>query len=217
MLTVQEATKVYRTHSGDVTALDGVSLRIGKGEFVTVCGPSGSGKTTLLMMIAAMLRPSRGTVRFDDRDLYAMTGPARARFRARNIGFVFQMFHLVPYLTVVENVLLAAAVLPRRDGKARAEELLQRLGLRHRIGHRPSELSAGEKQRTAIARALWNEPTLILADEPTGNLDSENARCVLQHLRDFQQKGGTVIVATHGLAAGEFATRTIELREGRLA
>jgi ABC-type lipoprotein export system ATPase subunit len=199
-----------------VTALDGVSLRVEKGEFVAVCGPSGSGKTTLLMMVAAMLRPSRGSVRFDDRDLYGMSVPQRARFRARNIGFVFQMFHLVPYLTVLENVLIAAGALGTSNGRTRAGELLERLGLSHRIGHRPSELSAGEKQRTAIARALLNQPRLILADEPTGNLDTENARSVLEHLQNFQRDGGTVIMATHGSAAQEFATRTIRLREGRL-
>jgi len=217
MLILQDLTKTYRTRAGEVKALDGVSLQIDQGAFAAVCGPSGSGKTTLLMMIAAMLRPSGGMVRFEDRDVYEMTGPARARFRAEKIGFVFQMFHLVPYLTVLENVLLAAAVVRKRDGRAQAQELLQRLGLQHRLGHRPSELSAGEKQRTAIARALLNQPKLILADEPTGNLDPENARCVLRHLQDFQRDGGTVIVATHGPAAQEFATRTISLREGRLA
>jgi ABC-type lipoprotein export system ATPase subunit len=217
MLSLQDLTKTYRTWAGEVKALEGVSLDIDKGEFVAVCGPSGSGKTTLLMMIAAMLRPSGGTVRFAQRDVYEMTGPARARFRAETIGFVFQMFHLVPYLNVLENVLLAAAVVRRRNGRIQAEELLQRLGLQHRLGHRPSELSAGEKQRTAIARALLNQPKLILADEPTGNLDPENARCVLRHLQDFQKDGGTVIMATHGPAAQEFATRTVNLREGRLA
>jgi ABC-type lipoprotein export system ATPase subunit len=217
MLSLQDLTKTYRTWAGEVKALEGVSLDIDKGEFVAVCGPSGSGKTTLLMMIAAMLRPSGGTVRFEERDVYEMTGPARARFRAETIGFVFQMFHLVPYLNVLENVLLAAAVVRRRNGRIQAEELLQRLGLQHRLGHRPSELSAGEKQRTAIARALLNQPKLILADEPTGNLDPENARCVLRHLQDFQKDGGTVIMATHGPAAQEFATRTVNLREGRLA
>jgi putative ABC transport system ATP-binding protein len=216
MLILQDLAKTYRTRAGEVKALDGVSLRIDPGEFIAVCGPSGSGKTTLLMMIAAMLRPSRGAVRFEDRDIYQMTGSARARFRARNIGFVFQMFHLVPYLNVLENVLVAWAVAHCGDAKARAEELLQRLGLGHRIGHRPSELSAGEKQRTAIARALLNRPKLILADEPTGNLDPQNAQGVLQHLQRFQKEGGTVIVATHGLAAQGCATRTINLREGRL-
>jgi putative ABC transport system ATP-binding protein len=145
-----------------------------------------------------------------------MTAPARAKFRAHNIGFVFQMFHLVPYLNVLENVLVAGGAIGAAD-KTSANELLQRLGLQHRIGHRPSELSAGEKQRTAIARALLNRPKLILADEPTGNLDPENARSVLSHLHDFQQAGGTVVVATHGATAGEFATRTIHLRDGALA
>jgi ABC-type lipoprotein export system ATPase subunit len=217
MLSLQNLTKTYRTWAGEVKALDGVSLDIDKGEFVAVCGPSGSGKTTLLMMIAAMLRPSGGTVRFEQRDVYEMTGPARARFRAETIGFVFQMFHLVPYLNVLENTLLAAGAVRRNGQKTRAKTLLQRLGLEHRLAHRPSELSAGEKQRTAIARALLNQPKLILADEPTGNLDPENARCVLRHLQDFQKDGGTVIMATHGPAAQEFATRTVNLREGRLA
>jgi ABC-type lipoprotein export system ATPase subunit len=153
---------------------------------------------------------------FEDRDVYQMTGSARAKFRARNIGFVFQMFHLVPYLSVLDNVLVAGAVAHGGDAKMRAQELLQQLGLGHRIGHRPSELSAGERQRTAIARALLNRPKLILADEPTGNLDPQNAEGVLQHLQSFQKAGGTVIVATHGLAAQGCATRTINLREGRL-
>jgi len=216
MLVLENLGKTYRRGTGKVKALDGVSLRIDRGEFVAVCGPSGSGKTTLLMMIAAMLHPSRGSVRFDDRDIYSMTGPDRARFRADNIGFVFQMFHLVPYLSVLENVLVAGGAIGQYD-RTRARELLQQLGLQNRIQHRPSELSAGEKQRAAIARALLNRPKLILADEPTGNLDPDNAAGVLGHLHDFQQAGGTVIVATHGPAAREFATRTILLRDGVVA
>ncbi|MBN1507195.1 MAG: ABC transporter ATP-binding protein [Sedimentisphaerales bacterium] len=216
MLVLENLSKTYRTRIHRVKALEDVSLRIEKGEFVVVCGPSGSGKTTLLMMIAAMLHPSRGCVRFGEKDIYGMTGPERAKFRANNIGFVFQMFHLVPYLSVVENVLVAGGAVGNHDG-ARAKELLQQLGLQHRLRHRPAELSAGEKQRAAIARALLNRPKLILADEPTGNLDPENAAGVLKHLRDFQQAGGTVIMATHGPAAGDVATRTIHLREGVLA
>lgn len=213
MLTLHDLTKVYPTRAGEVRALDGVDLQIDEGEFVTVCGPSGSGKTTLLMMVAAMLRPSRGTVQFEHEDIYALSGPQRARFRAENIGFVFQMFHLVPYLSVLENVLVAGGAVGRRD-RAHAAEILQQLGLKHRVGHRPAELSAGEKQRTAMARALLNRPKVILADEPTGNLDPDNAQAVLTHLRDFQRAGGTVIVATHGPAAREFATRTVHLRDG---
>jgi len=215
MLVLDNLNKTYRTGGHAVKAIDGVSLRIDTGEFVAVCGPSGSGKTTLLMMIAAMLRPSEGTVQLDEKDVYGMTTPQRARFRAQNIGFVFQMFHLIPYLNVLENVLVAGGAISERDG-VRARELVQRLGLQHRMHHRPGELSAGEKQRTAMARALLNRPRLILADEPTGNLDPENAQSVLTHLRDFQQDGGTVIVATHGPAAKEFATRTVSLRDGRV-
>jgi len=215
MLVLDNLNKTYRTGGHAVKAIDGVSLRIDTGEFVAVCGPSGSGKTTLLMMIAAMLRPSEGTVQLDEKDVYGMTTPQRARFRAQNIGFVFQMFHLIPYLNVLENVLVAGGAISERDG-VRARELVQRLGLQHRMHHRPGELSAGEKQRTAMARALLNRPRLILADEPTGNLDPENAQSVLTHLRGFQQDGGTVIVATHGPAAEEFATRTVSLRDGRV-
>ncbi len=215
MLSLDDLSKAYRTQAGEVRALDGVSLRIDDGEFVVVCGPSGSGKTTLLMMVAAMLRPSRGAVRFGGQDIYRIAGRERARFRAENIGFVFQMFHLVPYLNVLENVLVAGGAVGNRD-KARAEELLRQLGLERRAWHRPSELSAGEKQRTAIARALLNQPKLVLADEPTGNLDPENAHAVLRHLHDFQQAGGTVIVATHGPTAQEFATRTVHLRDGMM-
>jgi ABC-type lipoprotein export system ATPase subunit len=213
MLVLQDLSKTYRTAARTVKALDGVSLEIGKGEFVVVCGPSGCGKTTLLMLIAGMLRPSRGAVRFEGQDVYGLSGRRRARFRARHIGFVFQMFHLVPYLNVLENVLVAGGAIGRRE-RARAEELLQQLGLQSRAAHRPAELSAGEKQRAAIARALLNRPGLILADEPTGNLDPQNAESVLRHLRDFQQDGGTVIMATHGSTAREFATRSISLREG---
>jgi len=213
MLVLNDLGKTYRTRAGQVRALHGVSLRIDEGQFVAVCGPSGSGKTTLLMMIAAMLRPSGGTVQFDGTDVYAISGPQRARFRAHNIGFVFQMFHLVPYLSVLENVLVARGASGKRDG-SRAKDLLQQLGLQHRMQHRPGALSAGEKQRVAMARALLNQPRLILADEPTGNLDPENAQCVLTHLGEFHRAGGTVIVATHGPAARELATRTIRLRDG---
>jgi putative ABC transport system ATP-binding protein len=213
MLVLSDLGKTYRTRAGGVRALHGVSLRVNKGEFVVVSGPSGSGKTTLLMTIATMLRPSGGTVQFDGTDVYAISGPERARFRARNIGFVFQMFHLVPYLNVLENILIAQSTNVKRDS-SRARDLLQRLGLQHRIHHRPGALSAGEKQRAAMARALMNQPRLILADEPTGNLDPENAQRVLTHLRDFHRAGGTVIIATHGPAALELATGTIHLRDG---
>ena len=216
MIVLGDVTKAYRTRRGPVKALDGVSLEIPEGEFVAVRGPSGSGKTTLLMVIAGMLRPSAGTVAVGQQDIYALNQQARARFRAQNIGFVFQMFHLVPYLNISENVTLAARVGDTGDRTPQVAGLLDRLGLAGRATHKPAELSAGEKQRTAIARALLNRPKIILADEPTGNLDPENAGTVMKHLVDFQRGGGTVLIATHGEAADEFATRVISLRNGRL-
>ena len=216
MVALENVTKSYRTRTGRVDALRDVSLGINQGEFVVLRGPSGSGKTTLLMTIAAMLRPTSGSVRIEQNDLYAMSTRDRARFRARNIGFVFQMFHLVPYLNIVENVILASQTAGRIDPSAQAGELLKRLGLAERASHKPAELSAGEKQRTAIARALFNRPKIILADEPTGNLDGENATSVFGHLSGFHRSGGTVIVATHGAAAEKFADRVINMREGSI-
>jgi len=215
LIVLDNVTKTYATHARQVDALAGVGLTIPAGEFVALRGPSGSGKTTLLMVIAGMLRPSAGTVKVAERDIYALGQQERARFRARHIGFVFQMFHLVPYLNISENIKLAA----RADGTDRSGEipgLLDQLGLTGRATHKPAELSAGEKQRTAIARALLNRPQIILADEPTGNLDPENAATVMKHLANFQRGGGTVVVATHGPAADEFATRVVTLRDGRL-
>jgi ABC-type lipoprotein export system ATPase subunit len=214
VIVLSDVSKTYRTRAGQVKALDGLTLEIPTGQFVAVRGPSGSGKTTLLMVIAGMLRPSAGTVAVGGQDVFALGQQERARFRARTIGFVFQMFHLVPYLNIAENVRLAT----RADGVNHSSEvpqLLERLGLAGRATHKPAELSAGEKQRTAIARALLNRPKVILADEPTGNLDPENAGMVMRHLADFQQAGGTVVVATHGPAADDFATRVISLRDGR--
>jgi len=216
MIVVEDLAKTYQTRGGRVEALSQINFQIDPGEFVVLCGPSGSGKTTLLMTIAAMLRPTSGAVYLGQQNIYEMTGRSRAAFRADNIGFVFQMFHLVPYLNVRENVLVAAGAVRKKDAKARTEQLLERLGLQQRAWHRPAELSAGEKQRAAMARALLNQPKLILADEPTGNLDPENANSVLTHLRDFQSDGGTVVVATHGPAAKKFATRTVYLNNGRL-
>jgi putative ABC transport system ATP-binding protein len=226
MVRLEKVVKTYRAHRRVCKALDEVTLSIEKGQFVVICGPSGSGKTTLLMTIAAMLHPSSGTVTIEGHNLYVQTARARAIFRAQNIGFVFQDFALVPYLNVAENVALAGGTHLRRErlavqrgpncGAKRAYELIEKLGLTDRIYHKPSQLSAGEKQRTAIARALLNRPKIILADEPTGNLDPDNAAAVLGYLADFHRQGGTVILATHGPAAKEFADRIIYLRNGRV-
>ncbi len=216
MILVNDVTKAYPTRAGQVKALDSISLEIAQGEFVAVRGPSGSGKTTLLMAIAGMLRPSAGTVKVGQQDIYELNQRDRAAFRAKNIGFVFQMFHLVPYLNISENILLAPRVGGEDNRSSEAARLLDQLGLAGRATHKPAELSAGEKQRTAIARALLNRPKVILADEPTGNLDPDNADTVVKYLCDFQRGGGTVVVATHGPAAEACATRVIHLRDGRL-
>jgi putative ABC transport system ATP-binding protein len=215
MLQLQQVSKVYRSPRGEVKSLDRVSLQVELGEFVVIRGSSGCGKTTLLLTAGGMLRPSSGSVWLDRQSLYQLSSRERARVRASQVGFVFQMFHLVPYLTVLENTRLA----DQTDGKAaarRAEALLEELGLRPRLHHRPSELSAGERQRTALARALVHRPRLVLADEPAGNLDPANAAEVFRHLKQFQQAGGTVVVVTHGSAVEPEADRTVHLEAGRM-
>lgn len=216
MIHCEQLSKVYRTAQGEVRSLDHFSLEVNAGEFVCVRGPSGCGKTTLLLMLGGMLRPTSGRVTVDGQDLYALKIKERAQFRARKIGFVFQMFHLVPYLNVMENVLLASG--PDRNGSdaGRAQDLLTRLGLAQRARHIPAELSAGERQRTALARALLNEPTLILADEPTGNLDPDNATEVFRHLAEFHRAGGTVILVTHGSTGESYADRVIQMKAGKI-
>lgn len=216
MIRIERLTKSYSGRGNGVNALDRINLEVKEREFVVVRGPSGSGKTTLLLTIGGMLRPTSGRVWIGERDLYALSSRHRAEFRARQIGFVFQMFHLIHYLSVLDNVATAAGQSLTTNLRREAIALLEGLGLSHRIHHKPSELSAGEKQRTAIARALLNKPKIILADEPTGNLDPANAREVLNHLSTFHLRGGTVLLVTHGEEAGQFADRIINLREGVL-
>jgi len=214
MVSLENVSKIYQTRRRQVKALDGIDLQFEEGEFVVVRGASGSGKTTLLLAIGGMLRPTNGRVLVNGDDVYAMSERQRAKFRAQNIGFVFQMFYLVPYLNVVENTLLPAGVVKTGAERSEARELLERLNISEREYHKPSELSAGERQRTAIARALLNRPRVVLADEPTGNLDPENAAEVIGYLEEFHRDGGTVIVVTHGEMVDQYASRIIHLREG---
>ena len=217
MITVQQLSKSYRTKGGGtLDVFTGLDIEIGAGEFVVIRGPSGCGKTTLLLTLGGMLRPTSGRIVISGTDIYDLDARQRAEFRASSIGFVFQMFHLIPYLDVLENVLLGISnrsVSGDRD-RDRAEQLIKRLGICSRKTHRPSELSAGERQRAAIARAFINKPKLILADEPTGNLDSENASEVVGHLADYRAEGGTVIMVTHGSAADQTADRIIRMENG---
>ena len=216
MVLLNNVSKIYRSSQGEVRSLDSINLTIQPGEFVVVRGPSGCGKTTLLLTIGAMLRPTAGQVQIQDADLYAMSSRERAAFRSTSIGFVFQMFHLVPYLTVRENVLLSDWGSASSAQGKRADQLIEELGLAARARHTPAKLSTGERQRAAIARALLHQPKVILADEPTGNLDPDNAAEVFRHLKAFHRSGGTLIVVTHGSVENLGADRTLRLRAGKM-
>jgi ABC-type lipoprotein export system ATPase subunit len=216
MIQFTEVSKTYQTANGPVHALACVTWQVQPGEFIAVRGPSGCGKSTLLMLAGGLGTPTGGSVLVAGEDLPAASSSARATFRARNVGFVFQMFHLLPYLTVLDNV--ATAALPGQEATARqrAIELLTQFRLADRLSHRPAELSAGERQRVAIARALINRPKLILADEPTGNLDPDSAAAVLNLLAGFHRDGGTVLLVTHQQQAAAYAQRAISLRDGAI-
>ncbi len=190
MLQLKNISRVFEGPAGEVEALSEISVEVEGGEMVAVKGSSGCGKTTLLLIAGGLLHPTSGAVLLDDIDPYALGANRRSRFRAENIGFVFQQFHLVPYLSVLENVTVSG-------NRERAVELLKELQLEHRLHHRPSQLSVGEKQRCALARALVNNPRFILADEPTGNLDSQNAAIVMGKLREFADNGGGVLIVSH--------------------
>ncbi len=215
MIELEGVTKLYRTPAGPVHALDDVRLRVAEGEFVAVRGPSGCGKSTLLTIVGGLAAPTSGAVRVAGEDLVAISPAQRAAFRARHVGFVFQMFHLLPYLDVLHNV-LAASLPSDPTARDRAHQTLARFGLAPRLTHKPGELSAGERQRVAMARALINRPRLLLADEPTGNLDAESAHEVLDLLAEYRAEGGTILLVTHQEQAAGYATRTVVLRQGRI-
>jgi lipoprotein-releasing system ATP-binding protein len=217
-----EVMNVYKGFAKGNTWLDvlkGVSLEVSSGEMLAVVGPSGSGKSTLLYLIAALERPDRGTLQFDGRDVFQLSDLEQAEFRNRHVGFVFQFHHLLPELTALENVMLPGLIARRmrREILAEATSLLATMGLAERMEHRPGELSGGEQQRVAIARALVNHPDLVLADEPTGNLDRQSGEAIQELLRSLnQERKQTFIVVTHNEAFAKALDRTVRLIDGKL-
>jgi putative ABC transport system ATP-binding protein len=201
---------------GNVRALDGVSFSVEEGEWIAIMGPSGSGKTTLINILGGLDTPTSGQAIVDGTDVARLDEAGLTRFRADKIGFIFQQFHLVPYLTAVENVMLAQYFHSTTD-ENEARAALERVGLGDRIAHLPAQLSGGEQQRVAVARALINHPKLILADEPTGNLDEANEETVIRLLRELHAEGHTILMVTHAPSIGQLADRRIELVHGRIA
>jgi lipoprotein-releasing system ATP-binding protein len=217
-----EVINVYKGFAKGNTWLDvleGVSLEVSSGEMLAVVGPSGSGKSTLLYLIAALERPDRGTLQFNGRDVFQLSDLEQAEFRNRHVGFVFQFHHLLPELTALENVMLPGLIARRmrREILAEATSLLTTMGLAERMEHRPGELSGGEQQRVAIARALVNHPDLVLADEPTGNLDRQSGEAIQELLRSLnQERKQTFIVVTHNEVFAKALDRTVRLIDGKL-
>jgi putative ABC transport system ATP-binding protein len=216
-IVVREVVKVYRKGAQVVTALDGVSLETNATGMVAIVGPSGSGKSTLLHLIGAMDRPTRGEVVVAGQALNRLSERELTQFRRTTVGFVFQTFNLIPNLTALQNVMLPLEFnqVPRRERRARATQLLERLELGHRLEHKPAELSGGEMQRVAIARALANDPRVILADEPTGNLDSQTGEHIYALLKAIAQER-TVVVVTHAEPLASLADRVVRLKDGQV-
>lgn len=217
MIELADVSKTVRSGAGALTILQPLDLTIPAGAFVAIVGPSGSGKSTLLGLIAGLDAPSTGRIVIDGVDITSLGEDELARLRGRRIGVVFQFFHLIPTLTALENVLVPMEIAARHDGRVRAAALLAEVGLSERAHHYPSQLSGGEQQRVAVARALANEPPVLLADEPTGNLDTANGRHVLELLRDVnQRRGTTVVMVTHDHTLAAAADSRYELRDGKV-
>jgi putative ABC transport system ATP-binding protein len=219
LLVAEQVTKIYRAGELSVLALDGLDLTVHAGELVAVMGPSGSGKTTLLNCLSGLDDIDGGRVLVGGRDLFAMSDADRTEHRARTMGFVFQSYNLIPVFTAAENVELPLLLVgtPARESRERALEMLERVGLGKRAGHRPSEMSGGEQQRVTIARALVSRPAIVWADEPTGNLDTSMAAQVMALLTRLNAEDGqTIVLVTHDPTIGAAASRLIRMRDGRL-
>jgi putative ABC transport system ATP-binding protein len=218
MLKMENVSKVYKHRGQLVTALDNATVEIPRGDFVSLVGPSGSGKSTLLLMLGGMLSPTEGRILIEDQSVYEMAPSDRARLRREKVGFVFQTFNLVTYLTALENVKIPLFLAKVDDDaqEERAVALLERVGLGDRLHHKPCELSVGQQQRVALARMLANDPAVILADEPTGNLDPETSRQIISFLEAFNEEGRTIVMVTHDPRAARRAKRLLKLTRGTI-
>jgi putative ABC transport system ATP-binding protein len=218
MIEIRDLTKTYHLGDVNVHALRGVNLSVDKGEFVSVVGPSGSGKSTLFHIVGGLTPPTSGSIHIDGRDLLKMTDAERTDLRKKSVGFVFQKYNLLPTLSAADNIAIARDIANNTAGTdPQFEEVLRLLGIKARMHHKPRALSGGEQQRVAIARAIVNHPAILLADEPTGNLDTENSNAVLGILRDLNQRlGQTILMITHNPEAAAFGDRTVHMRDGRM-
>ncbi len=219
MIKLENVVRTYQLGKTQVEALRGVDLQINRGEFVAIMGPSGSGKSTLMHLLGALDRPTDGILLLNGQDIVQDSRNVLAELRSRKVGFVFQMFNLIPTLSALDNVEfpMMFAGTPRKERRSRAQRLLELVGLEGRLRHKPSELSGGERQRVAIARALANDPEILLADEPTGNLDSKSGKQIMELLaRLNEERGMTLIVVTHDPAIANYAQRTIQILDGQI-
>ncbi|WP_315760636.1 ABC transporter ATP-binding protein [Sphingomonas sp. Y38-1Y] len=218
MLQMRQLSRVYQTDTVETTALDAIDLDVGAGEFVAIMGPSGCGKSTLLNLIGMLDRPSSGSYVFDGQEVSGLSETQLSGVRKANLGFIFQSFNLVDELTVRENIELALLYhdVPAAERRRRAEAVMDRVGIAHRARHRPSQLSGGQQQRVAVARALVAEPKLILADEPTGNLDTAHGEEVMRMLQTLNGQGATIVMVTHSPAHADYASRVVNMLDGRV-
>jgi len=218
LIEIKKLNKTYESGEECVMALADVDLKIERGEFISVMGPSGSGKSTLLTILGGLNHPTKGDVAVDDIPIYKLSLEKLADFRREYLGFIFQSFQLIPYLTVIENVMLPLSITQRtnREQVTMAEEILERIGLRGKGRRLPDQLSGGEQERVAIARALVNSPPILMADEPTGNLDSKTGKEIMDLFKSLNEEGQTIVMVTHNPENTSFSTRTISLKDGRV-
>ena len=218
MLSMRDLSRVYRTETVETSALDGVHLDISEGEFVAIMGPSGCGKSTLLNVLGMLDSPTSGSYIFNGQEVASLPEARLADVRKKNIGFIFQSFNLVDELSVRENIELALLYhdVPSADRKTRVDEVMDKVGVAHRAKHRPSQLSGGQQQRVAVARALVGGPKLILADEPTGNLDTHHGEEVMKMLQSLNREGSTIVMVTHSPAHADYAARVVNMLDGRV-